>query len=114
MSLQSMLRDTATLQRATVTKDTSGGSVRATWAVVDSNVKVRVEDLSAAQMLLYLQNDMNVSHNVTTQNGNGRIGDRWLTSDARYLLIQGAMKIRGMGGIPTYYEYAAAEIRPEA
>lgn len=114
MSLQSLLSsDSATLERPTITKDSSGGSVRS-WTTVDSDVAGRIEDLSAKDQLAYMQKSMVVTHYFTTQNGNGRNGDRWLTSDSRYLLIQGSMKVRGMGGIDTYYEYQCEELRPGA
>lgn len=115
MSLQSLLAaDTATLERPTVTKDASGGQQRATWSEVAAGVPCRVEDLSANAQLVYLQQNMLVTHLVTTQNGDGRVGDRWVTSDGRNLLVHGAMKVRGMGSIQTYYEYQCEELRPGA
>lgn len=113
MSLQSLLNDTATLQRPTSTKDSSGGFTNS-YVAVDSDVDCKVEDLSANDVMAYMKRDMIVSHNVTTFNANGRNGDAWYTSDSRLLIIQGVVKVRGQGGIDTYYEYVCNELRPGA
>jgi hypothetical protein len=55
---------------------------------------------------------MQVSHKVITlQAGIGK-GQRILTSDGRYLLVQGATKHRAAGGIDTHYAILCDETRP--
>lgn len=114
MSLASLLaKDTATLQRRVETAGTSGGIVPS-WVDVTASVPGRLEDAKAETKKLYAADNIVVTHTWFTENGNGRIGDRWLSSDGRYIKIAGVRKRRGIGSMSTFYTYDCTEVRPGA
>jgi len=114
MSLASLLaKDTATLQRPTQAADTSGGLVP-TFANLATGVNVRVEDAKSSTVRNYATDGIIVTHTIFTQNGSGAKSDRWITSDGRYMQVQGIRKRRGIGGMDTFYNYDCLELRPGA
>ena len=116
MSLQSLLSaDSFTHQRSQgVTKDASGGAVRPPWKTVASGIACRVEDTGADMVLAFEQPGQIVTHMLTTQYTDLRARDRVITSDGRTMVVKGVMKVRGLGGIPTYFEASLSELRPNA
>jgi head-tail adaptor len=115
MSLESLLdEDRVSFQSPTVTQDTSGGPTRNPWVTEYTDVPARVRDLSAAQILQFLQMNIDVSHKIICQQDGVANGWRSLTSDGRILRVVGVEKVRRMGGIDTFWKIIAKEIRPGA
>ena len=78
MSMSALLDQSLTLQRQTITRDGSGGSIR-TFATILANVACAVAPASAAIVSDYARRDMIVTYHVYT------------TSDLDTLVAGGAM-----------------------
>lgn len=114
MSLDSMFTNTATLERSAKTSDTSGGIVRSPWTEIAAAVPGQMEDAKSETKRIYAVDNIVVTHTWLTQNSDGYKGDRWLSDDGRYMVIEGVRKRRGKGSIPTFYLYDCKEVRPGA
>ena len=91
MSLLSMLRTTATQQRATKTKDASGGQVMTFADIAGStDVPCDIQPASGNVQVRYMQQNKVVTHTMYfSERLTVLAGDRFATSDGRYLHFQG-------------------------
>ena len=111
MSLAALIgEDVITVQRQTASKDSSGGVAR-TWTDTYVDVPCRVEDASASAMQIYAMRQMVVTHRLFTQQSGIGMKDRIKTSDGRTLVVEDALKRRGIGGMETFYVVMAGELR---
>lgn len=112
MSLESLLAgDTLTIESPLGTVDDSGGPEVSPWTSFASAVPGRVEAADGSLREMYAAQGMVVSHVVYTQLDGIRQGFRITTSDGIYLLVEGVMKQRQLGTIPTYYQLAARQVQ---
>jgi len=99
MSLSSMLRTACTLQRQTVTKDTSGGATRA-WANVAgaSDAPCDLQPASSAVRLQFQQQRQAVTHTLYLATDVGaRAADRFVIGARTFLLIPGGYQAPAPG-----------------
>ena len=111
MSIASFLsKDTATVQRPVIGKDSAGGVTRSTWSTVASGIPVRISSPSGSQQAAFAQLQVTVSHVVYTQSLAPKNGDRFLTSGGKYLRIVGQSIRQGFGTIPGYSSFPCEEV----
>jgi hypothetical protein len=112
MSLEALLAgDSIVVEQPKATVDDSGGFVVSPWDPVASDVPARVEAADGGLREMYAAQGMIVTHVVYTQLDAIRQGMRITTSDGLYLLVEGVMKQRQLGTIPTYYQIAAKQVQ---
>lgn len=111
MSLQSLIGfDSVTVLRPAGDRDNLGGAVYEPYSEIGT-IPARVQPTSAAQQSTYGALNVTATHVVFTQSETPENGDVLLTSDGLRLRIEGWNIHRGIGGIPTYYEYLCEEVR---
>ena len=113
MSLPFLLsKDTATLQRPNMAgRDGAGAVTRPTWSTIATDIPVRIAPPSGSQRAAFAQQQIEISWTVITQSDEPKNGDRFLTSDGRYLRIMGYSPIKTMGGIPSFNEFPCQEVK---
>lgn len=95
-----LLDQTASIQRATVTQDASGASVRTEpWPTILAGVPVSIQPMSANAIYDYARMDINVSHLIyTTMDLNSKIAggllpeDRFSDMDGTKYVVVGVRK----------------------
>ena len=111
MSLDSLLgEDIITVRLQTVSKDSSGGSMRVR-SDRTINVPARVESIGGTQRLQYAQLAIPVTHRIFTRYAGVRNGDIIITSDQRTIRITAINENRGIGGLDTYFEYLGEQVQ---
>ncbi len=116
MSLEALLSNDAVSvqQRAPTHRDASGGMQAGGWSDLYAGVSARVETASAMTQQYYAMRGMVVSETVYTQQAGIGTGMRLLTSDGRYLLVEGVRYRRQIGGMSAFYHVDCSEYRPGA
>jgi hypothetical protein len=98
VSLESMCRSTATLERHTITKDSSGGMVVPPWNTQKSDITCDIQPATASTILRWAQLVIRVSHTIyCTEDIGALAGDRiTVTADdgsVRYFKVEGDGKV---------------------
>lgn len=107
--------DSVTVQARTApAQDAEGGLAKGGWGAAYADVPARVEDASASLRDLYAAQGMLVSHSVYLQQAGVGPQHRLLTSDGRYLRVQGVVTFRAIGGMPGHFRIDCEEYRPGA
>jgi len=97
MSLSSLLDQTLSLQRATITQDASGGSTR-TFAQILANIPCLPEPAAASVIADYARRDMLVNYTIYTTSdldtliaGGVQVNDRF-TDGSVYYVVKASRK----------------------
>ncbi len=111
MSLQSLIGQfTITVQRQVSSKDAAGG-ITNTWTDLYTGVRARIEDASANTIEKFARLQMEVSHEIFTQQSGITNGMRVLDSEGGIYTVTGVTREQKTGGIDTYYEVYAMEVK---
>lgn len=115
MSLESLLSgDTMTVQTPNpITKDTSGAPKR-TFSDLYTAVPCRIQDASSQVQDVYMMRDIEVKHQVFTQQAGIAPKHLLVSSDGRKAIVEGVKFRRAIGSMPDFYVVDAGEFRPGA
>ena len=93
MSLAQMLSTTISLERAIITKDSSGGQVQ-TYAAVSgqTDVPADIQPAGSSIRLQYAQRNLVVTHTVYVATDIGAIETDRIVSGTRYFVVMGYRK----------------------
>ena len=112
MSLPTLLsQDSMDVMQPTVGKDTSGGGTHTPYVVRQAAVPCRWEAISSSQRLQFLQLVIPVTHRIFTQYEGVENGDLCVNADGTTVRVVSISINRAIGGMPTFYELLAEEIK---
>lgn len=112
--IEDLLQQTASLLRPYQIKDAAGGIIddpNRVPRVVAEDVPVKLTALNSRQQESYAMTVIEADHEITSLRTDIQNGDRFVSSDGRTFRVTGINRNDAMGGIETFYNYPAMEVK---